>query len=139
MMKISNRFLLILTVILLLTITVSGCNFPNYVDESEFVDKTYIYEKDGFGGPFAISIYSDGTFSYYVGFLSSYIGAGEWTYFNGILTLIDQTGLEIKNKFAVEEDTLIFIEKGSDGFMHLNVNNGEKFHAVDKSEPLTWT
>ena len=47
MMKISNRFLLILTVILLLTISVSGCNFPNYVDESEFVDKTYIYEKDG--------------------------------------------------------------------------------------------
>ena len=42
-------------------------------------DRLYTWEHDGFGGDFTITLYADGTFSYYEGMLSSYIGAGTWT------------------------------------------------------------
>ena len=76
-----------------------------YYDEyftsvENIVDKTYGYEYEGFGGPFNINIFSDGTFMYYVGMLSSYIGHGNWEYTNGILTLTDgQDQPQFINKF----------------------------------------
>lgn len=42
------------------------------------VDKTYINEKEGVGGSFTIHINDDGTFSYYEGLLSNYLGIGVW-------------------------------------------------------------
>ena len=40
--------------------------------------KTYLYEGEGFMGNFTITLYNDGTFTYYEGMASSYIGIGSW-------------------------------------------------------------
>lgn len=51
---------------------VSGCSDH----DNNVAGKVYTYEKDGMGGDFSIYIYEDGTFTYYEGMLSSYIGIG---------------------------------------------------------------
>ena len=38
--------------------------------------KTFVWEKEGFGGDFTITLNADGTYQYYEGYLSSYIGFG---------------------------------------------------------------
>ena len=107
-----------------------------YYDEyftsvENIVDKTYVYEYEGFGGPFNINIFSDGTFMYYVGMLSSYIGHGNWEYTNGILTLTDgQDQPKFINKFYVKDNCLIYIAEGSTNFMYLKVNDGAKFYVL---------
>ena len=107
-----------------------------YYDEyftsvENIVDKTYVYEYEGFGGPFNINIFSDGTFMYYVGMLSSYIGHGNWEYTNGILTLTDgQDQPQFINKFYVKDNCLIYIAEGSTNFMYLKVNDGAKFYVL---------
>ena len=107
-----------------------------YYDEyftsvENIVDKTYGYEYEGFGGPFNINIFSDGTFMYYVGMLSSYIGHGNWEYTNGILTLTDgQDQPQFINKFYVKDNCLIYIAEGSTNFMYLKVNDGAKFYVL---------
>ena len=76
----------ILAIMLVLTITfVSiGCSGQNEISKDDIVDKVYIYEKDGFGSGFTLRIIPDGTFNYYEGALSSYIGMGEWSYSDGM-------------------------------------------------------
>ena len=107
-----------------------------YYDEyftsvENIVDKTYVYEYEGFGGSFTINIYNDGTFMYYVGMLSSYIGHGNWEYTNGILTLTDgQDQTQFINKFYVKDNCLIYIAEGSTNFMYLKVNDGAKFYVL---------
>lgn len=39
---------------------------------------TYVYEGEGFGGDFTVTIREDGTFTYYEGPLSSIFGDGTW-------------------------------------------------------------
>ena len=112
-----------------------GCGSA-YYDEyftsvENIVDKTYVYEYEGFGGPFNINIFSDGTFMYYVGMLSSYIGRGNWEYTNGILTLTDVLDKpQFINKFYVKDNYLIYIAEGSTNFMYLKVNDGAKFYVL---------
>lgn len=116
-----------------------------YYDEyftpiEDVVDKTYLYEYDGFGGEFTIDIYNDGTFMYYVGFFSSYIGRGNWEYTNGILTLTDVLdNPKFVNKFYVKDNYLIYIAEGSTNFMYLKVNDGAKFYVlyINKLADLT--
>jgi hypothetical protein len=104
------------------------------------VDKVYVYEKDGCGGNFTIEIRADGTYDYYEGFLSSYIGLGEWSYSDGILTLYEEASRfneareieEVTNLycFTVEKDALIFSNKSSANFRYVKVAYGEKFLAA---------
>lgn len=113
-----------------------------YYDEyftpvENIVDKTYVYEYEGFGGPFNINIFSDGTFMYYVGMLSSYIGRGNWEYTNGILTLTDgQDQPQFINKFYVKDNCLIYIAEGSTNFMYLKVSDGAKFNVLTIKEEV---
>ena len=132
----------ILAIMLVLTITfVSiGCSGQNEISKDDIVDKVYIYEKDGFGSGFTLRINPDGTFNYYEGALSSYIGMGEWSYSNGMLTLIEKSSrfngtsnkteeVILSYNFSVEQDTLIFVYEGSDDFRFVEVKDGEKFFA----------
>ena len=131
----------VLAIMLAITISfgVMGCSTPKEMTIDDIVDKVYVYEKDGCGGDFTIEIKADGTFTYYEGFLSSYIGVGEWTYSDGILTLYEKTSRfdsvnrieQVINSytFTVEKDTLIFVNKGSDNFRYVDVKEGEKFFA----------
>lgn len=87
----------------------------------------YRYEGDGFGGNFTITLRADGSFSYYEGYLSSYIGAGPWSVSGDILTLEDDSGAAIVNRFRMEEDHLIFQAKDSTNFIYVKVPDGAVF------------
>lgn len=92
-------------------------------------DKTYTYEEEGFGGNFTIHINNDGTFSYYEGPLSSYIGMGSWTLENDILVLSDdeQMGYPFVNRFKVDGNDLVFVSENSSNFLYIKVADGKRF------------
>lgn len=94
--------------------------------ETPVTGHTYLYEGDGFGGDFTITLYSDGTYSYYEGLLSSYIGAGNWTLDGDMLSLTDDA-YSLVNRFRMEGDDLVFIEEGSTNFVYLTLSDGAKF------------
>ena len=74
-----KKICLMLAVVCCLTLF-AACAAPEQGFTPEDVaGKAYPYEKEGCGGAFTISLYADGTFQYYEGFLSSYIGFGTWT------------------------------------------------------------
>ena len=90
----------------------------------------YIWEKEGFGGPFNIYLKKDGTCNYYVGYLSSYFGMGTWSLEDGIVTIVEtkeSSGFDHVFHFRAEGDALVFIGEGSDQFMYTVVNDGDKF------------
>lgn len=94
--------------------------------ETPVKEHTYLYEGDGFGGGFTITLYSDGTYSYYEGLLSSYIGTGNWTLDGDTLSLTDDA-YSLVNRFRMEGDDLVFIEDGSTNFVYLTLPDGAKF------------
>ena len=99
-------------------------------DDKGLAGKNYIYEKEGFGGgEFAITINGDGTFNYYEGTYSSYIGTGEWTFEDDLVTLTDDDymGFSLENYFHFDGTDLIFIEENSTNFSYVEVKDGEKF------------
>ena len=106
-----------------------GCGNQS-VQPSDIADKTYVYEKDGFGGYFTITLNSDGTFQYYEGLLSSYIGKGSWELEGNTLTLSDDRSAI--NYFTVESGKLIFQEKNSSNFLHVTVSDGENLTFMAK-------
>ena len=127
MKKIASFLAIVLSLMLF---AACGQTEPTYTAE-DVAGKIYTYEKSGFGGPFTINIFEDGTFQYYVGYLSSYIGMGEWSVEDGVLILNDNTGLDYENRFRIGENELIFIGKGSTNFMYLTVEDGDRFLGED--------
>lgn len=91
----------------------------------------YIRQLGGFGGDFTITLYKDGRFKYYEGNLSSYLGYGNWTLTDSILTLKDDTqDLKFSNRFRVEQDKLIWLAADSTGFTYgsyLSMADGDVF------------
>lgn len=102
------------------------------VSPADLAGRVYRYEKEGFGGEFTIRLEADGSFKYYEGSLSSYLGVGSWALEDGILTLRDddQIGFPLVNRFEVAEDALIFREEGSSNFLYIKVRDGERFLPV---------
>ena len=116
-----------------------GQTEPVYTAE-DVAGKTYIYEKEGCGSSFTIDLFADGTFQYYEGMLSSYIGMGTWTLDeNNVLCMKDQemyrfgedfTTMEPyvrTNYFKVEEDRLVWTAENSDNFLYVDVVDGDRF------------
>ena len=139
-MKKTGLFFVIMLCLALLT----GCGEKQKVYTSEdIVGKTYVYEKDGCGGYFTIDLFEDGTFQYYEGYLSSYIGMGTWTLEDKVLCLEDQEMHRFTDDFStmepyirtncfnVEKDCLVWLEENSDNFLYVDVANGERFSAVE--------
>ena len=87
---------------------------------------SYVWEKEGFGGYFVITLVKDGTFSYYEGMLSSHIGLGNWTVKDEILTLTEKNNKRTY-LFSAQNDALVFIGEGSDRFVYVSVMDGDKF------------
>lgn len=99
-------------------------------------DKTYFYEKEGFGGDFTIALNSDGSFQYYEGGLSSYLGTGKWSVSGNILALeetntpkINKDAPNFVNYFEIDGESLRFIEKDSSNFTYVTVKDSEAFKA----------
>lgn len=115
--------LLALTAAIALTCT--GCSGIS----SDISGKTYVYENGGFAGmgEFAIKLNDDGTFSYYEGWASSYVGYGSWSVENGELVLSDDGDHGFVNRFKADGGDLVFIEDGSTNFLYVTVADGERF------------
>ena len=87
----------------------------------------YIWEKGGFGGTFSLTLREDGTYYYYEGFLSSYIGNGNWELKDGIVTMHETTGYKYTFHFKVTDEGLRFISEGSSRFIYVDVDDGDLF------------
>ena len=88
---------------------------------------TYRYEGGGFGGAFTITLNPDGTYTFYEGPLSSYLGGGEWGVHDGTLRLTETAGFDMTFRFAITDGALIYTEAGSDSFPYVKVSDGERF------------
>ncbi len=91
--------------------------------------RSFVYEKPGFGEEFRIYLHSDGTYNYYEGFLSSYMGDGTWALEDGILAMTERDygdGSPVY-RFRYSDDALTYIAEGSDQFSYIKVADGEKF------------
>ena len=108
-----------------------SCNAPeDFIPTEDTVCGTYVWEKEGFGSPFTITLKADGSCSYYIGMLSSHIGLGSWSLADGIVTMKEnENGLGQTNlfHFRVEADALIFIDDASDAFQAVGVSDGDRF------------
>lgn len=118
----------------IMAVLLAGCSKP--VQESDIAGKSYLYEKEGFGGSFSIQINIDGTYDYYEGNLSSYIGVGEWELDGDTLLLADndEAGYPLANYFKVKGDSLIFLSENSSNFLYVKVAEGEKFSETQSSD-----
>ncbi len=84
----------------------------------------YVYEQDGFGGKFSVTLKNDGSFTYYEGALSSYIGGGTWTAEKETVVLKDGDRTFC---FAIERGALVFVADRSDTFLYVDVQDGDRF------------
>ncbi len=95
---------------------------------------SYRYEKEGLGGDFVITLKADGTYTFYEGYLSSYIGAGTWSTYFGDVYLKEENGLDLHFLFRAEDGALIYLEAGSDAFIYVKVADQERFVRTDEGE-----
>lgn len=101
-------------------------------NRDDIAGKTYLYDGEGFGGSFTITLYEDGTFTYYEGMLSSYIGAGTFM-LDGDTVIMTDGGYGLVNHFRHDGDDLVFVEQDSDNFVYVKVKDGEKFHCTGEA------
>ncbi len=88
---------------------------------------TYKYEGEGFGGDFTITLRADGTYSFYEGMLSSYIGGGHYSFEDGLLVFSEEAGFELLNRFLYTGDALLFCAEDSDNFIYVKLPDGSRF------------
>ncbi len=91
----------------------------------------FVWEKEGAGGDFTITLNEDGTYQYYEGHYSSYIGIGTWTVEDGILTLKEASRYDSIFHFSIEDGALIFVAEGSSEFLYVTVEDGDRFLPCD--------
>ncbi len=107
---------------------ITGCG----TSVQEDIDGVYVYEKEGFGGEFTITLNKDGTFQYYEGGLSSSLGSGTWTLEDELLCITEENAPHPRtNYFLVEDGSLLFQAEGSDNFTFVTVLDGEQFNASE--------
>ena len=95
---------------------------------------TYRYEGEGAGGDFLLTLAADGSYTFYEGPYSSYLGGGEWEEFYGALYLQENQGLDLQNVFAYDENTLYFAADSSDGFPYVKVPEMGRFRRTEGDE-----
>ena len=98
--------------------------------------KTFVYEKGGLGSDFTITLNEDGSFTYYEGLASSYIGMGAWVVDGNTLILAD-SGLTNKTRmyyFTISNNCLVFQQVRSNRFTYVEVAGGDRFF-VQVNEP----
>lgn len=103
------------------------------IDSSAIAGKTFVYEKEGFGGDFEITFDKDGTFEYSIGYLSSYLGLGTWEIKDDTVVMTENTS-DKTHHLKIKGSELIYLADISDNFYGLKVNDGEKFFVKADSE-----
>ena len=114
-------------VLLLACVMLAASACAKGVEPDALAGRTFKWEKDGFGGDFTISLFEDGTYRYYEGYLSSYIGFGNWTLKDGVLTLTETGGYDFVFRIAVKDGALVYLADGSSRFLYTDVQDGDRF------------
>ena len=96
------------------------------IDKSAIAGKTFVYEKEGTGSEFTITLNADGTFEYYTGVLSSYLGGGTWEIKDDTVVMTESTSDKVQY-LKIQGSDLVYIADRSDNFYGVRVNEGEKF------------
>ena len=121
--------------IVLTAFALGGCGEDKEAENAELKYGTYVRQNDDFG-TFSITINKDGTFSYYETAISSYIGMGNYTVDDGVLTLKDEQSVMVLGTdrfpyfYRIYGDELI--ENGED------VQSYEQLHTVSGTATLTF-
>lgn len=119
--------IIIVMVALLAILGIMVFNRKETVTKEDLIGKTFMRDKGGFGGSFTITFNKDGTYSYYEGALSSYIGFGKWSIENNVITLQERGGYAFTFCFGYEDKGLIYLAEKSDEFIYVKVADGERF------------
>ena len=123
------------------TVYASGTNaFPDgYREASDRLDElfekakmsriagVYRCEGEGFGGDFVITLNADGSYTFYEGYLSSYMGGGTWSVFYNTVYLTEENGLDLSFTFGVRENALVYLATASDPFPYVDLADGTRF------------
>ncbi|MBP5434007.1 hypothetical protein [Ruminococcus sp.] len=105
---------------------VASLEKPVITDSLAVAGKKFVYEKEGTGSEFTITFNTDGTFEYYTGVFSSYIGGGTWKIIDDIVVMTENTSDKVNN-LKIQGSDLAYIAEGSDNFYGVRVKDGEKF------------
>lgn len=122
------RRILCVLLSIIMVISMASCSKSDISLKNDIRGKTFVWEKDGFGGSFTISLDEGGTFEYYEGPLSSYIGCGNWIVQDGKLIMTESDSREAVFHFEIDGDELVFISSESDKFQYVDVANGDRFY-----------
>ena len=127
--------------ILIAALTLAGCRNTRGAEPNENAveGKTFVYEKEGFGGNFTIS-FMDGEFWYYEGMLSSYIGHGRFKIDGNVLTMVDGDDISMDrsggftNRFLIDGKRLVWQENGSTNFLYMKISDGDCFLETERKQ-----
>ena len=108
---------------------------PSPEDAFISVCGTYVYEGEGCGGDFTITLNEDGTYTFYEGYLSSYMGGGAWFQSGARIDMTEENGYDLYFTFIPVEDALVFAEEDSDNFIYVKVPDGGRFVRADPEQP----
>lgn len=143
-----NFFVLTLIALLSLSLFVScDINEQNEI-ESETVKSVdydeicgfYCRKNDNAFDSFSITLYEDGTYTYYETLISSHLGYGEYTVDKNLITLTDNQiptlngSSQYTFKFEYRDGKLFFLAAESDQFMYVHLPNGAEFDRVETEE-----
>ena len=107
------------------------------VDSDEISGFYYRMNDNGFDS-FSITLYDDGTYTYYETMVSSHIGHGTYTVDKNLITLTDNQiptlsgASQYTFKFEYRDGKLFFLADRSDQFMYVHLPDGAVF---ERGEP----
>lgn len=104
-------------------------------------EMTYVRDAGGFYGDFTITLRYDGSFTYYEGLASSYIGMGTWGLNGDVVRFADEglkdsAGIQYYY-FKVVDGGLAFQAANSAKFMYVDVADGDRFSRKDSAPKPT--
>lgn len=139
-----KRILWAAVAVVLVTALACVCAFGKAAEESEdgpedflpvwpygVSEMTYVRDEGGFYGDFTITLRYDGSFTYYEGLASSYIGMGAWGRNGDVVRLADEglkdsAGIQYYY-FKIVDGGLAFQAENSAKFMYVDVADGDRF------------
>ena len=138
-------FIILLTALVLLFSLVSCDTGKQNETESETVKAIdpkevcgfYCRMNDNGYDSFSITLYEDGTYTYYETMISSYIGHGTYTLDKNLITLTDNQIPTLSGtsqhtfKFEYRGGKLFFLATESDQFMYVDLPDGAEFERVE--------
>ena len=95
---------------------------------------TYRYEGEGFGGDFTLTLSDDGSYTFYEGPLSSYMGGGHWFAERTLLYLTEENGFDLQFYFLFSDGALTYLADYSDPFPYVSVPDEGRFTRIESPE-----